>query len=96
MPDGHQVNLLAVSQESKERLLEVMLGRWVQENAFKHGNERWGINQLDRRKVQPYAPETIIPNPARRRLDHALRLSWLGLVRRIPNGPRSKTTLPNP
>ncbi len=75
MPDGHQVNLLAVSDEPKERLIEVMLGRWVQENAFKHGNERWGINQLDRREVMPYPPETIIPNPARRRLDHALRLA---------------------
>ena len=75
MPDGHQVNLLAVSDEPKERLIEVMLGRWVQENAFKHGNERWGINQLDRREVLPYPPETIIPNPARRRLDHALRLA---------------------
>ena len=75
MSDGRQVNLLAVSDEPKERLIEVMLGRWVQENGFKHGNERWGINQLDGRKVEPYAPETIIPNPARRRLDHALRLA---------------------
>lgn len=75
MADGQQVNLLAVSQEPKERLIEVMLGRWVQENAFKHGNERWGINQLDGRKVEHYSPDTIIPNPARRRLDHALRLA---------------------
>jgi hypothetical protein len=73
MPDGHQVNLLAVSNEPKDRLLEIMLGRWVQENSFKHANERWGINQLDGRKVEPYSPETVIPNPARRRLEHALR-----------------------
>ena len=52
-----------------------MLGRWVQENSFKHGKERWGINQLDRRKVEPYSPQTIIPNPARRRLDHALKVA---------------------
>jgi hypothetical protein len=75
MSDGHQVNLLAASDEPKERLIEVMLGRWLQENGFKHGNERWGINQLDRRKVEPYDPETIIPNPARRRLDRALRMA---------------------
>jgi hypothetical protein len=73
MADGHQVNLLAVSKEPKERLIELMLGRWVQENSFKHVNERWGINQLDGRQVEPYSPETIIPNPARRRLDVALR-----------------------
>lgn len=75
MADGHQVNLLAFSKEPRWRLIEVMLGRWVQENGFKQGVERWGINQLDRRKVRHYPPETIIPNPARRRLDHALLLA---------------------
>jgi hypothetical protein len=74
-PDDHQVNLLAVSAEPAARLVEVMTGRWVQENAFKHGNERWGVNQLDRRRVEHYSPETVIPNPARRRLDHALMLA---------------------
>ena len=75
MADGRQVNLLAVSEAPVRRLVEVMLGRWVQENGFKHGNERWGINQLDGRKREPYPPETVIPNPARRRLDHAMRLA---------------------
>ena len=75
MADGHQINLLAISQESAARLVEVMLGRWVQENAFKHSNERWGINQLDGRKTQAYPPDTIIPNPVRRRLDHAMKLA---------------------
>ncbi len=42
-PEGYQINLLAIAEEKKERLLEVMLGRWIQENGFKHGNERWGI-----------------------------------------------------
>jgi hypothetical protein len=75
MPDGNQVNLLAVSRESKERLIGVITGRWVQENGFKHGNERWGANQLDRRRVKHYSPDTIVPNPARRRLDNTLKLA---------------------
>ena len=33
MPDGHQVNLLAISDASVARLVEVMLGRWVQDYA---------------------------------------------------------------
>jgi hypothetical protein len=74
-PDEQQVNLLASSKESAKWLVGVMMGRWVQENAFKHGVERWGVNQLDRRKVEHYAPHTVIPNPARRRLDRALRLA---------------------
>jgi len=75
MADGHQVNLLAVSEEPAAKLVSVMLGRWVQENGFKHGNERWGINQLDGRKTEHYPPETVIPNPARRRLDRAMTLA---------------------
>jgi hypothetical protein len=47
----------------------------VQENGFKHGKERWGINQLDRRKRLQYAPGTLIPNPGRRRLDFSIRVS---------------------
>jgi hypothetical protein len=73
--DGRQVNLLAVSEEPAERLIGVMAGRWCQENAFKHGVERWGINQLDGRTTDPYPSDTIIPNPARRRLDRALRIA---------------------
>ena len=76
--DGNQVNILAVSREPAERLVTIMMlggGRWVQENAFKHNNERWGINHLDGRKVEAYRPDTIIPNPAPRRLDRALRIA---------------------
>lgn len=75
MPDGHQLNLLANSKRSAEELLEVMSGRWRQENGFKHGVERWGVNQLDGRVVTTYPPDTIIPNPARRRLDGAIRIA---------------------
>lgn len=70
-----QVNLLASSRESAERLLEILWDRWLQENGFKHGAERWGINQLDGRAVVPYPPGTIIPNPYRRRVDRAWRLA---------------------
>jgi hypothetical protein len=71
--DGRQINLLASSTRSAERLIGIMRGRWRQENGFKHGNERWGINHLDARKVVPVDPDRIMPNPARRRLDIARR-----------------------
>ena len=73
--DGRQVNLLACSKEPAWRLIEIITGRWVQENGFKHGKERWGFNQLDRRQTLKYDPETIIPNPARRRLEFSLRIA---------------------
>lgn len=77
MPDGNQVNVLAISQAGAERLIQIMRGRWgCQENALKYGVERWGVNQLDGRRVEHYTPDTIIPNPARRRLERALKLAY--------------------
>jgi hypothetical protein len=72
--DGRQISLLAVSTLVAERLVEILWHRWRQENGFKHGNERWGINHLDGRRVAPYPPGTIIPNPARRKLERALTI----------------------
>ena len=73
--DGEQMNLLAVSALPAEELIRGHLARWgVQENQLKHEVERWGINQLDGRKVEEYPPDAIIPNPARRRLDRQLKL----------------------
>lgn len=83
--DGRQVNVLAVSPEPAERLIQILWRRWNQENAFKHGVERWGLNQLDGRRVVEYPPGTIVPNPLRRRIDRALRIARVeeGLARRI-------------
>jgi hypothetical protein len=83
-PDGKQINLLAISTAPLEQLVGFLMGesdrvapsgRWQQENALKHGVERWGINQLDGRKVEPYPPGTSIPNPARRRNERALKIA---------------------
>ncbi len=83
-PDGNQINLLANSALPAEVLVGILLGRadddepsgrWQQENAFRHGVERWGMNQLDGRRVEPYPPGTIIPNPRRRRLERALAIA---------------------
>jgi hypothetical protein len=73
--DDSQINLLAISRLPAEALIDIQLHRWRQENAFKHGVERWGINQLDGRKVEPTPANDIIPNPARRLLDHRMRFA---------------------
>jgi transposase len=73
--DGDQVNILAVSEAPAAQLIAYMLSRWSrQENQFKHGVERWGINQLDGRQVEEYPPDAIIPNPARRKIERTLRV----------------------
>ena len=88
--EGRQINLLARSDAPAAWLIQVMRGRWNQENGFKHGVERWGANQLDGRTVAAYPPETVIPNPSRRRLDHALRIARTreGEARRLLARPR--------
>ncbi|MGH7327048.1 MAG: putative transposase, partial [Polyangiaceae bacterium] len=82
--DGNQINLLAHSKLGPEDLIGILLGReakddpsgrWQQENAFKHGIERWGQNQLDSRKTELYPSGTIIPNPRRRRIERALTIA---------------------
>lgn len=73
--DGRQINVIAISEQPAEWLIGVARGRWGQENGFKHGVARWGQNQLDARTVHPCDPATVIPNPARRRLDRDLRLA---------------------
>src|SRR5690606_7735159 len=83
--DGRQVNVLAVSREPAERLVEILWRRWNQENAFKHGGQRWGLDQLDGRRGAEYPPGTVVPNPLRRRIDRALRTARVeeGMARRI-------------
>lgn len=77
--DGEKFNLLAISTLPPEILIRKQLARWsVQENQLKHEVERWGINQLDGRTVEPYPPDAIIPNPDRRRIEHKLRLACIG------------------
>ena len=80
--EERQINLLASSSLPAERLVAIMRGRWCQENAFMHGNERWGINHLDGRKVTPVNSEERMPNPARRRLDIARRAAHVRERRR--------------
>ncbi|MDQ3364261.1 MAG: hypothetical protein M3680_02370 [Myxococcota bacterium] len=89
------MNFLASSKLPAERIVEILWHRWRQENGFKHGTERWGMNQLDDRSVERYPPGTIIPNPVRRRLDRALRLARVAegdarrlLARRPANSER--------
>jgi hypothetical protein len=75
-PEGQQINILAISVLKPKELLQVMFDRWgCQENGLKHGVERWGINKLDGNTTEKCDPDEVIPNPARRRLDHALRIA---------------------
>ena len=84
-PEQEQVNMLAVGMTRAEQLIAILRGRWHQENGLKHGVERWQVNHLDGRRTVAYSPDTVVPNPARRRLDSTLRTACVqeGLARRL-------------
>lgn len=70
--DGDQVNIVGVSEVSAKDMIKALLARWaMQENQFKYGVERLGINQLDGRSVNRVPDDELIPNPALRRLLNA-------------------------
>jgi hypothetical protein len=76
MEDGEQVSIVGISDANAEELIVAMLARWaMQENQFKYGVERLGINQLDGRRVDLVPDDEVIPNPARRRLLNALSVA---------------------
>jgi hypothetical protein len=92
--DGRQINLLAVSKLPAKRLIGIMRGRWEQENGFKHGVERWGINQLDGRATQPCPPGhiTVTLAPAANRSERKAIRALLQEVTKwrltLPDDPR--------
>lgn len=70
--DGDQVNIVGVSEADAQDLIKALLARWaLQENQFKYGVERLGINQLDSRRTDRVPDDDILPNPALRRLLNA-------------------------
>jgi hypothetical protein len=70
--DGDQVNIIGISDAGAEDMIRSLLARWaMQENQFKYGVERLGINHLDGRQVDVVPDDEVLPNPALRRLLNA-------------------------
>jgi hypothetical protein len=96
--DGDQVNIVGISEASSEEMITALLTRWaMQENQFKYGVERLGINQLDGRRVDRVPDDELIPNPALRRLLNArsvarkLEGEALRQLANLPEGDKKRT-----
>ncbi len=96
--DGDQVNIIGISEASAEDMIKALLARWaMQENQFKYGVERLGINQLDGRRADLVPDDEIIPNPALRRLINArsvarkLEGEALRQLAHLPEGDKKRT-----
>ena len=71
-PDGHQTPILTNLEAGKvgpARLACLVFARWRQENLFKYMGEHHGLDRLVSYTSGPADPDTLVPNPERKRLD---------------------------
>jgi hypothetical protein len=80
---GHQTPIITSRRDlSAARVAFRMFERWRQENFFKYMREEYALDALVDYAVEPANPERDVPNPARRELDHEIRLARAALHRR--------------
>jgi transposase len=72
--DGHQTPILTTlaSDISAARVACLMFARWRQENLFKYMGEHHGLDRLVSYAAEPADPDSLIPNPERKRLDRRI------------------------
>ncbi|MDQ6722477.1 MAG: helix-turn-helix domain-containing protein [Candidatus Dormibacteraeota bacterium] len=72
--DGHQTPIITTLAPDigAARVACLMFARWRQENLFKYMGEHHGLDQLVSYAAEPAEPDTLIPNPQRKRLDRRL------------------------
>lgn len=72
--NGHQVPILTnlPTSTGPARIACLMFARWRQENLFKYMGEHHGLDQLISYGVDAIDPDTLIPNPHRRRLEREI------------------------
>ena len=74
LKDGHQTHV--VTSRSDLPALDLayrMFERWRQENYFKYADHEFDLDALDTYMVDDEDAERMVPNPARKRLDKAIR-----------------------
>jgi transposase len=72
--DGHQTPIITNLGHSvpAARVACLMFARWRQENLFKYMGEHHGLDELVSYGVDLTDPDTLIPNPDRKRLDRQI------------------------
>jgi len=78
--DGHQTHIVTSRRDLPA--IEVayrMFERWRQENFFKYLREEYALDALADYRAEPADPARTVPNPARKAMDHRLRLAKLEL-----------------
>jgi DNA-binding CsgD family transcriptional regulator len=80
--DGHQTPVLTSRWDLDDiEVASRMFERWRQENFFKYLREEFLLDALADYQVEPDDPTRTVPNPARRALDHEIRLARGGVAK---------------
>lgn len=74
--DGHQTPIVTSRFDLSAVVLAYrMFGRWRQENFFKYLREEFALDALVDYGVEAEAPERLVPNPSRRKLEKKLSMA---------------------
>lgn len=80
----HQTTVITTRQDlGAVEIAQRMFARWGQENFFKYMREEYALDALLEHGAEDEDPERDLPNPARGRLDRALRAAKVQLGRSL-------------
>jgi len=79
---SHQTQVITTRDDPDAGLIaHAMFSRWRQENFFRYQRAHYGLDALDAYETEPDDPTRLVPNPARRDADRALRQARSSLAR---------------
>jgi transposase-like protein len=71
---GHQTAIITTRSDPDPGLVgHAMFSRWRQENFFRYGRQRFGLDALDSYETEPDDPNRLVKNPTRRDADKRVR-----------------------
>ena len=71
---GHETAIVTTRSDPDPGLVaHAMFSRWRQENFFRYGRQRFGLDALDSYETEPDDPNRLVKNPARRDADKKVR-----------------------
>ena len=71
---GHETAIITTRSDPDPGLVaHAMFSRWRQENFFRYGRQRFGLDALDSYETEPDDPNRLVKNPARRDADKKVR-----------------------
>jgi hypothetical protein len=89
---GHETAIVTTRSDPDPGLVaHAMFSRWRQENFFRYGRQRFGLDALDSYETEPDDPNRLVKNPARHDADKKVREARESIERAEAEEGRSAT-----